>query len=236
MANGKNLSSPPSPSPKKKRNGGNGRIEMRTQPGLKEAMVARSCNGFGTKGYGLSKMLRYAFLHMDDGSSIDLSEVENLIKTIGLNRLQLDKISIFYQDILDEVNRIGNNINQVARKVNLESLIAAEEGTPEYELGEKLLNLGTEIQYYQDTLIEKIEAFILSASEERGAVQKILYGEDELLTRCLVFPQAGEKQHQYNILIRKIKDYIDGKEDMYNSMSLGRFLFELKEKSEVNKK
>ena len=64
MANENNLSSSPSPSSKKKRNGGSGRIEMRTQPGLKEAMVARSCNGFGTKGYGLSKMLRYAFLHM----------------------------------------------------------------------------------------------------------------------------------------------------------------------------
>jgi hypothetical protein len=115
-------------------------------------------------------------------------------------------------------------------------LIAAEERTPEYELGEKLLNLGTEVQYFQDTLIEKIDAFILAASEDRGAIQKILVGEDELLTRCLVFPQAGGKQHQYNVLIRKIKDYIDGKEDMYNSMSLGRFLFELKEKSEVNKK
>ena len=234
MANENNLSSSPSPSSKKKRNGGSGRIEMRTQPGLKEAMVARSCNGFGTKGYGLSKMLRYAFLHMDDGSSIDISEVEQLIIIINLNRPQLEKISIFYQDLLDEINRIGNNINQVTRKVNLESLIAAEEGTPEYELGEKLLNLGTEIQYYQDSLVEKIDAFIIATSEDRGTVQKILSSEDDLLTRCLVFPQAGDKQHQINVLRRKIKDYIDGKEGLYYSMPLGRFIFELKEKSEIN--
>ena len=84
MANIKNLSSQ---SPRKKRNGGNGRIEMRTQPELKDAMITRSYNGFGAKGYGLSRMLRYAFLHMDDGSSIDLSEAAELINTISTNRL-----------------------------------------------------------------------------------------------------------------------------------------------------
>lgn len=225
----KNLSSQ---SPRKKRNGGNGRIEMRTQPELKEAMIARSYNGFGTKGYGLSKMLRYAFLHIDDGSSIDLSEVAELINAISTNRLQLDKLNIFYEELLHEINRIGNNINQVARKVNLESLLASEEDTPEYELGEKLRELGTEIQYWQDTLIEKVNAFILAASEDLGAIQKILVGEDELLSRCLVFPQAGEKKHQYNVLIRKIKDYIDGREKLYNNMSIGRFLFELEEKKQ----
>ena len=229
MANIKNLSSQ---SPRKKRNGGNGRIEMRTQPELKEAMITRSYNGFGTKGYGLSRMLRYAFLHMDDGSSIDLSEAAELINTISSNRLQLDRLSIFHEELLREINRIGNNINQVARKVNLESLLASEEDTPEYELGEKLRELGTEIQYWQDTLIEKVDAFILAASEDLGAIQKILVGEDELLSRCLVFPQAGEKKHQYNVLIRKIKDYIDGREKLYNNMSIGRFLFELEEKKQ----
>ena len=225
MANIKNLSSQ---SPRKKRNGGNGRIEMRTQPELKEAMI----NGFGTKGYGLSRMLRYAFLHMDDGSSIDLSEAAELINTISSNRLQLDRLSIFHEELLREINRIGNNINQVTRKVNLESLLASEEGTSEYELAEKLRELGTEIQYWQDTLIEKVDAFILAASEDLGAIQKILVGEDELLSRCLVFPQAGEKKHQYNVLIRKIKDYIDGREKLYNNMSIGRFLFELEEKKQ----
>ncbi len=222
-------------SAEKRKNGGNRRIEIRTSPELKEAMIERSNNGFGAKGYGLSRMLRYAYLHMDDGSSIDLSEVDELVKTIATNRLQLDKINIFSQELLDEINRVGNNINQVARKVNLESLIAAEEGTPEYELGEKLFNLGTEFQYWQDTLIEKIDAFILSANKDIGAVQKILNGEDELLTRCLVFPQAGGKEHQYDVLIRKIKDYIDGKEYIYNNMSVGRFLQELARKKENNK-
>lgn len=229
MVNIKNLSSQ---SPRKKRNGGNGRIEMRTQPELKEAMITRSYNGFGTKGYGLSRMLRYAFLHMDDGSNIDLSEAAELINTISSNRLQLDRLSIFHEELLREINRIGNNINQVTRKVNLESLLASEEGTSEYELAEKLRELGTEIQYWQDTLIEKVDAFILAASEDLGAIQKILVGEDELLSRCLVFPQAGEKKHQYNVLIRKIKDYIDGREKLYNNMSIGRFLFELEEKKQ----
>ena len=229
MANIKNLSSQ---SPRKKRNGGNGRIEMRTQPELKDAMITRSYNGFGAKGYGLSRMLRYAFLHMDDGSSIDLSEAAELINTISTNRLQLDKLNIFYEELLHEINRIGNNINQVARKVNLESLLASEEDTPEYELGEKLRELGTEIQYWQDTLIEKVDAFIVSMSKDREAIKKILGSEDELLTRCLVFPHAGEKKHQYNVLIRKIKDYIDGREKLYNNMSIGRFLFELEEKKQ----
>ncbi len=220
--------------PKKRKNDGNRRVEMRTPPELKKAMIERSYNGFGAKGYGLSRMLRYAFLHMDDGSSIDLSDVDELIKMIAANRLQLDKIGIFYQELLDEINRIGNNINQVTRKVNLESLMAAEEGTPEYELGEKLFNLATDIQYWQDTLVEKIDAFLLATTRDRGAVEKILTGEDELLTRCLVFPQAGEKEYQYDVLIQKIKDYIGDNEHIYINMSIGRFLQELTGKKENN--
>ena len=205
------------------------RIEFLTQSSaMKEEMIERSNNGFGRPGYSLSRMLRYIYLHMDDGCGIDLDCVDELVKTIKDNRSQLDRIDIFFEEILREANRIGNNINQVTKRVNLESLIAKEEGTPEYELAKKLLDMIKYIQYYQDELLEKIRSFNASMSQNREALKNVLGGEDELLTRCLVFPHAGEKEQQYKVLMRKIKDYIsEGNKEQYHSMTIGQLLAEL---------
>lgn len=213
------------------------RIEFLTpSSAMKEEMIERSNNGFGRPGYSLSRMLRYIYLHMDDGCGIDLDCVDELIKTIKDNRSQLDRIDIFFEEILRETNRIGNNINQVTKRVNLESLIAKEEGTPEYKLGKKLLDMIKYIQYYQDELLEKIRSFTASMSPNREALKNVIGGEDELLTRCLVFPNAGEKEQQYKVLIRKIKDYIGGNKEQYHNMTIGQLLAELNEKIESKTK
>jgi len=205
------------------------RIEFLTQSSaMKEEMIERSNNGFGRPGYSLSRMLRYIYLHMDDGCGIDLDCVDELVKTIKDNRSQLDRIDLFFEEILREANRIGNNINQVTKRVNLESLIAKEEGTPEYELAKKLLDMFKYIKYYQDELLEKIRSFTASMTLNRETLKNVLGGEDELLTRCLVFPHAGEKEQQYKVLIRKIKDYIsEGNKEQYHSMTIGQLLAEL---------
>ena len=106
-------------------------------------------------------------------------------------------------------------------------MIAKEDGTPEYELGKKLLDMVKYIQYYQDVLLEKIRTFIASMSQDREVLKNVLGGEDELLTRCLVFPHAGEKEQQYKVLIRKIKDYISGNKEQYHNMTIDQLLAEL---------
>ena len=195
-------------------------------------MVERSNSGFGKPGYSLARMLRYSYSHMDDGSSIDLSVVDELLHAIKENRLKLDRMDIFYTEFLREINRIGNNINQIAKRMNLENLLAAEEGTDDYELGKKLLELADGFLHRQTELLEKVKAFISSVSQDREAIKDVLSGEDDLLTRCLVFPSAGGKEQQYKVLLRKIKDYIgDTPYELYRHMTIDRFLWEIQEKS-----
>lgn len=202
---------------------------------MKDEMVERSKSGFGRQGYGMSNMMRYSYLHIDDGNGIDLDDVEELVETIVKNRPLLDKMNISYEEFLREVGRIGNNINQTTRKINLQSLIASEEGTPEYELGKILLELSRDIRHEQDVLRRKVLDFITTMSDNRDAIKVILEKEDELLTRCISLPHAGDKKHQYGVLIRKIQDYVGDDIDQYLDMPLSSFLYELKEKYNSNK-
>ena len=126
-----------------KRNSDN-QIHLREKD--KAKWVKRSMNGFGKPHYALSNMIRYAVNHMDDGAGVSLKDADSLIKCISDNRMVLATFEADFRRIIEEVNRLGNNVNQIAKKINLLMLKAEENGT---EFNEQCREL---IGFRNDTL------------------------------------------------------------------------------------
>ena len=121
----------------KKRN--DNQIHLRERD--KGKWVARSMNGFGKPKYSLSNMIRYAVNHMDDGVGVSLKDADSLIKCIAGNRMVLATFEADFRRIIEEINRLGNNVNQIAKKINLLMLKAEENGTEVSEQCRELLQL-----------------------------------------------------------------------------------------------
>ena len=173
--------------------------------------VKRSMNGFGKPKYALSNMIRYAVDHMDDGVGVSLKDADSLIKCIADNRMVLATFEADFRRIIEEINRLGNNVNQIAKKINLLMLKAEENGTLE-----KMAAIRTLIRGYKETVVN-----------DKNAISDILLKEDELLTRCLVFPPVGDFKVKVGQLLRALQEYISIDIDLYINMPVDMLLDEL---------
>ncbi len=192
--------------------------------------VKRSMNGFGKPKYALSNMIRYAVDHMDDGVGVSLKDADSLIKCIADNRMVLATFEADFRRIIEEINRLGNNVNQIAKKINLLMLKAEENGT---EVSEQCREL---VQFRDGTLenMAAIRTLIKGYKEtvvnDKNAISDILLREDELLTRCLVFPPVGDFKVKVGQLLRALQDYISGNIDGYCELPVYLLIDELESK------
>ena len=207
-----------------KRNNDN-QIHLREKD--KAKWVKRSMDGFGKPKYALSNMIRYAVNHMDDGVGVSLKDADSLIRCISDNRMVLATFEADFRRIIDEVNRLGNNVNQIAKKINLLMLKADENGT---EFNEQCLEL---VGFRNDTLenmaaIRKIvRDYKETVEKDKNAISDILLEEDELLTRCLVFPPVGDFKLKVGQLLRALEDYIKTDRNGYINSSVDMLIDEL---------
>ena len=62
---------------------------------------------------------------------------------------------------------------------------------------------------------------------DKNAISDILLKEDELLTRCLVFPPVGDFKVKVGQLLRALQEYISIDIDLYINMPVDMLLDEL---------
>ena len=187
-----------------KRNSDN-QIHLREKD--KAKWVKRSMNGFGKPHYALSNMIRYAVNHMDDGAGVSLKDADSLIKCISDNRMVLATFEADFRRIIEEVNRLGNNVNQIAKKINLLMLKAEENGTEFNEQCRELIGFRNDTLENMAAIRKIVRDYKEIVGKDKNAISDILLEEDELLTRCLVFPQVGNRHGRLSQLMRMLQDY-----------------------------
>lgn len=207
----------------KKRN--DNQIHLRERD--KGKWVARSMNGFGKPKYSLSNMIRYAVNHMDDGVGVSLKDADSLIKCIADNRMVLATFEADFRRIIEEINRLGNNVNQIAKKINLAMLKAEENGTDADEVCRELLHFKDGTLENMASIRTLIREYKETVVNDKNAISDILIKEDELLTRCLVFPPVGNSKQKIGQLLRALQDYIGNNSDEYNNISIEMLMDEL---------
>ena len=207
----------------KKRN--DNQIHLRERD--KGKWVARSMNGFGKPKYSLSNMIRYAVNHMDDGVGVSLKDADSLVKCIADNRMVLATFEADFRRIIEEINRLGNNVNQIAKKINLLMLKAEENGTEVSEQRRELLQFRDGTLENMAAIRTLIRAYKDTVENDKNAISDILIKEDELLTRCLVFPPVGDSKVRVGQLLRALQDYISGNVDGYGELPIYLLIDEL---------
>ena len=182
-------------------------IHVRCYPEDKAFVEERAKNGFGKGSSTMTNFILYALRHVDDASPIDINYVSELMTTISQNRADLASAHQTIANIPHELNAIGKNINQIAKAVNTIMLKARKNGESTDSVIMKLLN-------YQNSLIGHIkdissimDKYNDSIKSARILINAVLRKEDELLTRCLVFPEVGSRYHRLSQLLRMVKDY-----------------------------
>lgn len=189
--------------------------------------VKRSMNGFGKPKYALSNMIRYAVDHMDDGVGVSLKDADSLIKCIADNRMILATFEADFRRIIEEINRLGNNVNQIAKKINLAMLKAEENGTDADEVCRELLHFKDGTLENMASIRTLIREYKETVVNDKNAISDILFKEDELLTRCLVFPPVGDFKVKVGQLLRALQEYISTDVDLYINMPVDMLLDEL---------
>lgn len=189
--------------------------------------VKRSMNGFGKPKYALSNMIRYAVDHMDDGVGVSLKDADSLIKCIADNRMILATFEADFRRIIEEINRLGNNVNQIAKKINLAMLKAEENGTDADEVCRELLHFKDGTLENMASIRTLIREYKETVVNDKNAISDILLEEDELLTRCLVFPPVGDFKVKVGQLLRALQEYISTDVDLYINMPVDMLLDEL---------
>lgn len=189
--------------------------------------VKRSMNGFGKPKYALSNMIRYAVDHMDDGVGVSLKDADSLIKCIADNRMGLATFEADFRRIIEEINRLGNNVNQIAKKINLVMLKAEENGTDADEVCRELLHFKDGTLENMASIRTLIREYKETVVNDKNAISDILFKEDELLTRCLVFPPVGDFKVKVGQLLRALQEYISTDVDLYINMPVDMLLDEL---------
>ena len=189
--------------------------------------VKRSMNGFGKPKYALSNMIRYAVDHMDDGVGVSLKDADSLIKCIAGNRMVLATFEADFRRIIEEINRLGNNVNQIAKKINLIMLKAEENGTDADEVCRELLHFKDGTLENMASIRTLIREYKETVVNDKNAISDILFKEDELLTRCLVFPPVGDFKVKVGQLLRALQEYISTDVDLYINMPVDMLLDEL---------
>lgn len=189
--------------------------------------VKRSMNGFGKPKYALSNMIRYAVDHMDDGVGVSLKDADSLIKCIAENRMVLATFEADFRRIIEEINRLGNNVNQISKKINLAMLKAEENGTDADEVCRELLHFKDGTLENMASIRTLIREYKETVVNDKNAISDILLREDELLTRCLVFPPVGDFKVKVGQLLRALQEYISTDVDLYINMPVDMLLDEL---------
>jgi len=207
----------------KKRN--DNQIHLRERD--KGKWIARSMNGFGKPKYSLSNMIRYAVNHMDDGVGVSLKDADSLVKCIADNRMVLATFEADFRRIIEEINRLGNNVNQIAKKINLLMLKAEENGTEVSEQRRELLQFRDGTLENMASIRTLIREYKETVVNDKNAISDILLKEDELLTRCLVFPPVGDFKLKVGQLLRALEDYIKTDRNGYINSSVDMLIDEL---------
>ncbi len=202
-------------------------IHIRCYPEDKMFVEERAKNGFGKGSSTMTNFILYALRHVDDASPIDLNYVDKLMLEISYNRADIAEAHQTIANIPHELNAIGKNINQVAKAVNTVMLKARKNGESTDSVIMKLLTFqNTLIGHIRDisSIMDKYSESIKSA---RSLINHALRGEDELLTRCLVFPEVGNRHHRLSQLLRMVSDY-QKESGVHNEWSIDRLKMSLR--------
>ena len=146
-----------------------------------------SNGGFGGRDKAnKSEVLRYAIKHFYDNKPVDLKEADSLIKAISTNRDSLQKGLYTLSGMVKELNAVGNNINQIAHKINLLMMKAVEDG----------VDVGTEISqfnaFYNEVhkalgeLLELTDRLAPNVEPAKAAVLSAMEEENEIMNRLLI--------------------------------------------------
>ena len=210
-----------------------GDIHVRCDKEDKEYIVERSKNGFGGKSNSISNLVRYAIRHIDDGSSIDLDLADALIKAISENRQSLAAVHEDINGIPQELCAIGNNLNQITKAINTITKIAREDkdedGKTTREAIDKITAFESGISKLMKELNSKIDSYNNTVREARTTVNNVLRKEDEILTRCLVFPTVGGKKIANALLLRMLQNFKKDSPDLdIDGMTVSALMYLLK--------
>ena len=167
-------------------------IHIRCYKEDKEYVNKRAKDGFGKEKNSITNFILYAIRHVDDASPIDLMEADELIRAIGENRQTLAAVHEDINSIPQELNAFGNNLNQIAKSINTIMKIAREDGEDLKETVGKIAAFERTIIAMFEEVVLKIESYNDTVLQARIKINNILRKEDEILTRCLVFPAVGE--------------------------------------------
>ena len=182
-------------------------IHIRCYPDDKKYAEDRARNSFGSGRNTLTNFVIYALRHIDDASPIDLSKARELIETISKNRQVLAATHETIANIPQEINAIGKNINQVAKAVNTVMLKARKNGEATAETVSKLLGYQNLLFTFMRDMDSVTDNYNDTFRQARTTVNAVLRKEDEILTRCLVFPQVGNRHGRLSQLMRMLQDY-----------------------------
>ena len=182
-------------------------IHIRCYPDDKKYAEERARECFGSGRNTLTNFVIYALRHIDDASPIDLNRAWELIETISKNRQVLAATHSTITGIPQEINAIGKNINQIAKAVNTVMLKARKNGETTADTFAKLLGYQNLLITYMKNLTSVIDNYNDTVRQAKTTVNAVLRKEDEILTRCLVFPQVGTRQRRLSQLMRMLHDY-----------------------------
>ena len=146
-----------------------------------------SNGGFGGRDKATkSEVVRYAIKHFYDNKPVDLKEADSLIKAISANRNSLQKGLYTLSGLVKELNAVGNNINQIAHKINLLMLKAVEDNV---DVGTQISQFNAFYNEVTDTLTELMELtdrLKPSVEPAKVAVLSAMEKENEIMNRLLI--------------------------------------------------
>ena len=173
-------------------------IHIRCYPDDKKYAEERARESFGSGRNTLTNFVIYALRHIDDSSPVNLNMAWELIDAISNNR---DVLASTHGTITSK------NVNQVAKAVNTVMLKARKNGEATAETIIKLLTFQNRLIIYMKDLTSMIDNYNDTVRQAKTTVNAVLRKEDEILTRCLVFPQVGTNHRRLSQLMRMLQDY-----------------------------
>lgn len=146
-----------------------------------------SNGGFGGRDKAnKSEVLRYAIKHFYDNKPVDLKEADSLIKAISTNRNSLQKGLYTLSGMVKELNAVGNNINQIAHKINLLMMKAVEDGV---DVGTQISQFNAfynEVHKALGELLELTDRLAPNVEPAKAAVLSAMEEENEIMNRLLI--------------------------------------------------
>lgn len=146
-----------------------------------------SNGGFGGRDKATkSEVVRYAIKHFYDKKPVDLKEADSLIKAISTNRDSLQKGLYTLSGMVKELNAVGNNINQIAHKINLLMMKAVEDGV---DVGTQISQFNAfynEVHEALGELLELTDRMAPNVEPAKAAVLSAMEEENEIMNRILL--------------------------------------------------